>query len=333
MAATQYQILCRYLNASNNTFVTNETLDKYEKVSEFYNDLHGIVKGDIPEEEAKKERLIVEGNLSSNPNYNMMFKYSGTKRQNKKVWITESPNGYVIRDISKIEHLISPPGDFSGNYVIVSGTDLSNPNTIVVSKIKPDDKRIIISNNLLAKNKRFYTEQEARSLLEESTMYKFKEGLSLSDFGTEDRTTTYNGSGSSGPSYFSGPVFIGKESTNPEKIIRVSDYGSRTLPANSYFKADEVGDKTQVYAFKNMYVELNHIETRPIPPHYEETVESPYVISDTYERIETSPWVIFSNCSSLESALERAKKLVEVLGIDNVKLIKNVNMDQFVKIQ
>ena len=46
-----------------------------------------------------------------------------------------------------------------------------------------------------------------------------------------------------------------------------------------------------------------------------------------------SPWFVHATYSSLESALERAKLLVDMIGLENVKLIKLVPFDQFVKIQ
>lgn len=61
--------------------------------------------------------------------------------------------------------------------------------------------------------------------------------------------------------------------------------------------------------------------------------EEPYAIMDTYKRIPLSPW--FTNCvtGSLDTALEKAKKLVGMIGIDNVKVIKLVSFDQFLKIK
>ncbi len=71
----------------------------------------------------------------------------------------------------------------------------------------------------------------------------------------------------------------------------------------------------------------------PIPAHYEPSGKAPYLIKDNYKKIPLSPWILHSVHNSLESGLEKARTLVSMIGIDNVKLIKTVPFDQFVKIK
>lgn len=59
----------------------------------------------------------------------------------------------------------------------------------------------------------------------------------------------------------------------------------------------------------------------------------PYMIIDVYERVWFSPWFSVHVCGSLNSALEKAKVVVSAIGIDNVKIIKLVNLDQFIRIR
>lgn len=59
----------------------------------------------------------------------------------------------------------------------------------------------------------------------------------------------------------------------------------------------------------------------------------PYMIIDVYERVWFSPWFSVHVCGSLSSALEKAKVIVSAIGIDNVKIIKLVNLDQFIRIR
>lgn len=59
----------------------------------------------------------------------------------------------------------------------------------------------------------------------------------------------------------------------------------------------------------------------------------PYVIMDIYERVWFSPWFSVHVTGSLNSALEKAKLLVSAIGIENVKIIKLVALDQFIKIR
>lgn len=59
----------------------------------------------------------------------------------------------------------------------------------------------------------------------------------------------------------------------------------------------------------------------------------PYVVKDDYVRIPMSPWCLSSCYGSLEAALEKCKTLVDMLGMTNVKLIKVVPFDQFIRIR
>lgn len=67
--------------------------------------------------------------------------------------------------------------------------------------------------------------------------------------------------------------------------------------------------------------------------YYDSTFKFPYMIIDTYERVSFSPWFVVHTCGSLESALEKAKMIVNHIGINNVKLIKIVPFDQKIKIK
>lgn len=59
----------------------------------------------------------------------------------------------------------------------------------------------------------------------------------------------------------------------------------------------------------------------------------PYLIKDTYIRIPMSPWFLSSTYGSLDAAIEKCKKLVDMIGMSNVKLIKIVPFDQFIRIR
>ena len=79
-------------------------------------------------------------------------------------------------------------------------------------------------------------------------------------------------------------------------------------------------------------IKPNQVKTTTIEAHYEDTTEDPYLVIDTYKTIPMSPWFVHATYGSLEAALEKAKTLVEMLGIENIKLIKIVPFDQFIKI-
>jgi hypothetical protein len=61
--------------------------------------------------------------------------------------------------------------------------------------------------------------------------------------------------------------------------------------------------------------------------------KTPFMIVDQYERVRFSPWFINYTTTSLTAAVEKAKQLVSAIGMDNVKMIKLVPFDQFIKIK
>lgn len=88
------------------------------------------------------------------------------------------------------------------------------------------------------------------------------------------------------------------------------------------------------YAYgTELSVKKNNIIRYIIPEHYEDTGTAPYFIKDTYEKVKLSPWILHSVHNSLESGLTAAKKLVTMVGLDNVKLVKNVPIGQKLKIK
>ncbi len=82
-----------------------------------------------------------------------------------------------------------------------------------------------------------------------------------------------------------------------------------------------------------LIIDQRNVIRDTIPAHYEETGKHPYYIKDQYQKIELSPWILHSIHNSLESGLNRAKELVSMVGINNVKLIKTVPFNQFIKIK
>lgn len=83
----------------------------------------------------------------------------------------------------------------------------------------------------------------------------------------------------------------------------------------------------------SLTVAQSNLTRYPIPAHYEPSGKAPYLIKDNYKKIPLSPWILHSVHNSLESGLEKARALVSMIGIDNVKLIKTVPFDQFIKIK
>ena len=58
----------------------------------------------------------------------------------------------------------------------------------------------------------------------------------------------------------------------------------------------------------------------------------PYVYYDKMKRIKLDPWFLFSTHASLNSAMIKARELVNILGKDAVKIGKVVPIDQYIEI-
>lgn len=103
-------------------------------------------------------------------------------------------------------------------------------------------------------------------------------------------------------------VIYGNNATNPKHNMIFAYNGTQKILHKSW-----IGDKW--------------VEQTGVPKGY------PYVIKDSYVRIPMSPWCLSSCYGSLEAAIEKCKILVDMLGMENVKLIKVVPFDQFIRIR
>jgi hypothetical protein len=360
MAATTYQILYRATNFNTGITITNNPSVHVEHLAELYHDKHKISNGNVKEKKEatdKKSNDIINGNDANNVKYAQLYQYSGTKRINKWDWIPEQ-EGYVIRDYSGIRDKITNTnfgdehGDYSGDYLLFEGD--TPENGIVVAKTNPMIKEnpgnptgaFEIQNNDLAENGIFYKDaEEVKQILVNSTIAQI-------DWETHPWITSLNGlinGGANGNSkyftletqksgngdtinYHNLSVYIGAVFTpsiyyyslgyNPSKIY---DY----LPRATV----EAGIPSGRFPCTKVTLQPNYIKTYKIPGHWEESSEAPYAVHDVYEKVAQEPWFSYSTEHSLEKALEVARALVEKIGLENVKLVKVVPTDQFLKLK
>lgn len=323
MAATKYQILYRYTNPNSNQFITNDVDAKFKGVFELYHDQHKLEIGTDEEKlqaSNEKSNYIIEGNNTANDNYNMLFKFTGTKRINKKVWVPESI-GYIIRDKEAVRNLTTRAvdGDFTGDYLLIEGDTIENG--VVVAKKKFTNNIIVCEDGSKSINKIYYTSEELIKLITNSTIYRLKT-YDISNYRDSNSSVQLNRSHNSNGGYtysntvYTGPVFI-----DEMPMERTGNYQT----AASCVLAES-------NSCKRVIVKSEDVAEYTIPAHYEEMADYPYMIADTYERIEQSPWFVLSTEGSLTSAIEKVKTVVKSVGIDNVKLIKVVPTEQFIKI-
>lgn len=331
MAATKYQVLYRYINEGTNTPITNSMDNEYEEVCEFYTDPnHRIFSTNVISQSQavdEQQQMIAFGNSYENPKTNMLFAYNGTKKIKHKKWV-ETATGYVVRDWASIRDKIGNQGDFSKEFTTLNAETPENGGTVVCNEevfktyfpktinIATDETLGDLSNEY----GQYYSEKYLYNLITQSVIWK------LNTTGTFDhglppntrqlRTGTTSKGDPTYTSYSVGPIGIEKG----KEVIR-STYGQI------------IAFGTSANTYSKITVTPEQVETTLIPGHYEEVTDAPYLIKDTYKRIQLSPWFVNSTYGSLEAALEKAKILVDMVGISNVKLVKIVPFDQFVKIK
>lgn len=329
MAATKYQVMYRYMNSIMNVPITNDQNSTYEPVFEFYTDPdHRIFSTDQDTQNAeleKQQEMISYANQSSNPKNDMLFVYDGCKKVPHQVWI-EDQVGYVVRNWSSIRSKIGNRGDYSKEFTCL-GAETPEDGAVVVCTAEVFKK--YYKGPWYLPLGSYEDEDTVQGLFNDSSIFEFtdpewtlhaKQGASIAAYtGYRSKTTSYE-------------ILTGKILLNGVKIEDITYW-----PYYSYYTSVYKGLRADSPDAKNVYDSVSHtasdVMTTTIPGHYEDAPDSPYCIKDQYKRIESSPWLVNCTVGSLDAALEKAKKLIEMIGIENVKVIKLVAIDQFVKIK
>lgn len=99
---------------------------------------------------------------------------------------------------------------------------------------------------------------------------------------------------------------------------------------------DETVATNPKYDMVFMYDGIAYAESRTGKADYNspegENRQVPYVYYERMRRIKVDPWFLFSTHASLNSAMAKAKELVNILGKDAVKIGKVVPLDQYIEI-
>lgn len=351
MGATRYMILYRATNENANVVLTNSG-GRTEQYAELYHSKHKIQVGTDDEKKAAteaKDKMIIDGNLPDNLKYSQIYEYAGAERIPRKDWIPEK-DGYVIRDCSKITDQItdtkncSEDGDYSGKYLLVEGDKPENG--VVVAKKSPIDEEYgsggyVISDNQGAENGAYYKNiEEIRQKLINATIAEI-------DF--EKNPLDINlgrivGGITPKPGYFKFSTYTFKGGSKPSYAYNLSV----KIGADVNFIPSVGVDKAVIYSVMswrdferninsgNMFastVTLNtkHLKTYKIPAHWEISTDAPYCVHDVYNKVMQEPWFQYSIRGSFQASLEDARMLIDKIGLENVKMIKLVPTDQFLK--
>lgn len=139
-----------------------------------------------------------------------------------------------------------------------------------------------------------------------------------------------------------------KDDSDPEgKKYKISVYSTTEtpLPATGGYIVEGTDDEVSTNSLANFeklrrnFVIQERIDNGEEVDQIRETTYSlrndcayPYVVKDSYIRIPMSPWIKGPHCGSLESAIEKCRTLVGMIGMENVKLIKIVDIRQKIRI-
>ena len=350
MAATKYQLLYRYINEATNIAITNETTEEYVPVREFYAyPDHAIFSDDATtkaEAEDAQQEMIANANDPSNIKTNMLFAFEGTKKIRHQKWVPDE-TGYVVRDWRAIPRSrIGNRGDFTKEFTTLGAATPEDGGT-VVCKVGVFNKYFPVTidcgitpdgGDLSNSCGKYYSPSYIKSLIINSTMFELEDTNDLSIYMKPATTSSY---WAGDESYYSYEYH--KSYTNYYPSLSNFSYDGTTVPLvmpthpSSHFGHPGTGPNGYAAGTTGISsgatIRPNQVKTTTIEGHYEDTTEDPYLVIDTYKAIPMSPWFVHATYGSLEAALEKAKVLVDMIGLDNVKLIKIVPFDQFVKIQ
>ena len=359
MSTTKYQVLYRYINEATNTVITNSDDYEYNSVCEFYTDPnHKIFMPEFEAEATKEQQeMISYGNSVDNIKTNMLFAYDGPKKMFHKKWIPEQ-DAYEIRDWTLLKREeIGDQGDFSKKYTTINGKTPEVGGTVVclASTIKKDYPEIFQTNGkTLSYNQEYnYTTKELNETITQQVNLTLKDDIyngtymlpssTVSPYSTlvtehtgynvYDNGIYYYGN-HKGSTIYTGKLWIGNVKT--EMYFRWDRYYYNNKWGYQYYQnanAFVSGTYNKDGVYNGICIKQEHLKETKIPGHYEEQTDAPYVIIDTYKKIKLSPWFINCQCSSLNTAIEKAKLLTEIIGISNVKVVKLVPIDQHIKLK
>jgi hypothetical protein len=99
---------------------------------------------------------------------------------------------------------------------------------------------------------------------------------------------------------------------------------------------DETTAMNPKYDMVFMYDGIAYAESRTgkadYNPPQNDDKQVPYLYYERMKRVQLDPWFLFSTHASLNSAMVKARELVNILGKDAVKIGKVVPLDQYIEI-
>lgn len=331
MSATKYQVMYRYMNAIMNVAITNDQSNAYESVCEFYTDPdHRIFSTDpnIQNEELDKQQsIIVNANQSDNPKNDMLFVYAGTKKIPHQIF-KPAETAYIVKHWELLPRSkIGNQGDFTKDFTTINAATVEDGGTVICTAAVM--RKYFSAGTVVSSGN--YTSAQMTDMLDSYSVFQLQNENWRDHINPCDKKKIYADGNTTNlrAEVHYGTIYIdGAEDAIQTYSGYVAGYynpGSQTGIAST--------DPRSANVFNALLLDASDLETTEMPEHYEDSPENPYMIKDTYARIEDSPWMVNCITGSLTAALEKAKKIADVLGMENVKIVKLVEVDQFIKIR
>lgn len=146
--------------------------------------------------------------------------------------------------------------------------------------------------------------------------------------------------------YFNSIINVAVTNKTPKTWTPIDKKGTVEYNNADCKEVFEFGDtkdtSTRTYELQKMIVDENKLDN----PKYDmifvyngvdivsgaKEGDLPYALHDKFLRIKPSPWVLYSRHASLQSAMTKAKQLVNAIGKDNVLIGKVVSLEQYIEI-
>ena len=299
MAATQYQIFCKYFNETVNKIVSNESPKEWVSAEEWYK-----CKIAYNVKTPSQSNALVTSQNSLNTTVQKGKTYRDLYDALKVKMTTEDPitkRKLLYSDLSTEEKIVY---DLCSRYEEIIEMIGDDRCVLEYAMIRPLDQMTYNtsgsnSQQELAQNKKLAKKTDAE-------IYNVAFDQNRNDNPKYDMLFTYNG------------MIQTDEQIDLYKYKTTVKSAPQTTPG-----------QVPVEAFKP-YMKVN--QTAPGSNVREVVETSPMCMYEKMERLKVSPWFYICTCNSLITAMNKARELVDMYGKEAVKIGKVVPLDQYIEI-
>ena len=338
MAATHYQIFYRYVSPDTNVPITNDLSNEYKETLEIVHQKHKLYNGTTSEQlEAEQDlnNMIIEQTTPATcSKYDMMFAFNGAKKYYHRNW----KNGRWTDEITAIPDGIVTLKEYGGDQILHEYRTGAN-NAFKINEYNetttPLPKRAVTADNYDFKDTKTGTYYKYSGYIVPGNAPKVflanawtKELPDVVTKPTDDEIRAIEGYPGVNPTY----VKFERMDNGGRLTIKPGEYeienGDISVSSLGNFDKLRTENIVQLRIDNGLYVDRIKPESYAL----QNDCAYPYVVKDSYSRIPMSPWIKGSTHGSLEAAVEKCRILVGMIGMENIKLVKIVDIRQKIRI-